>query len=314
MCPLARRRDEPVRNLALAREVRHPELMRPDGWSSRLSIALFGALAASAAGALVAGCKPAGASEGEGVISLSQTAAAAATNLEADPRTIPKEGGPRLGAVSMAATIYHQARSALAEARLPPRRRHRRPRREARRVRRLQGRLLPRPPRRLRLRLGRRDDRPEHPILRALTRRPDLTKPMPYPYAFVRAIAPNYYRVPTKREQFDYEMALKEHLRSYKKLHKKWDEITVGANDVPSTRRATRSATPPAEPPERTDNELFGGDGDDAIPWFFQGGRRSPTSRASRRPTTRSSPTASPATPASPSSTASSARTIAASR
>src|SRR5215831_8396632 len=72
----------------------------------------------------------------------------------------------------------------------------------------------------------------DHPIIKALTKRPDLSKPMPYPYAFVRAIAPNYYRLPTKKEQLQYEMKLKEHLRSYKRLKKKWDAITVGSNDV----------------------------------------------------------------------------------
>ena len=35
------------------------------------------------------------------------------------------------------------------------------------------------------------------------------------------------------KEQLQYEMRLKEHLRSYKRLKEKWDSITVGANDVP---------------------------------------------------------------------------------
>src|SRR5690606_9182874 len=32
----------------------------------------------------------------------------------------------------------------------------------------------------------------------------------------------------------------------------------------------------PEEPPELSYNELYGGDGSDAIPWFFQGGRKIP--------------------------------------
>ena len=124
----------------------------------------------------------------------------------------------------------------------------------------------------------------KHPILRALTRRPDLSKPMPYPYAFVRAIAPNYYRVPTKKEQLQYEMKLKEHLKSYKRLQKKWDAITVGANDVPLDEKGNAVGEPPAEPPARSDNEIFGGNGDDAIPWFFQGGRKIPNISSFKAP------------------------------
>src|SRR5262249_15308850 len=154
----------------------------------------------------------------EGIVSLS----APTSDVAVDPATIPKPNGPRLGAVQMTAPIY-----------LKPDRRS---------------------PKIGYLRAGGtvvRGEKPvatdycpggyfrvlpaghvcaseeatidlQHPILRALTRRPDLTKPMPYQYAFVRAIAPNYYRVPNKAEQFQYEMKLKEHLRSYKRLKRKW--------------------------------------------------------------------------------------------
>ena len=138
------------------------------------------------------------------------------------------------------------------------------------------------------------------------------SKPMPYPYAFVRAIAPNYYRVPTKKEQLQYEMKLKEHLRSYKRLHKKWDEVTVGANDVPLDAKGNAVGEPPKEPPERSENELFGGQRRRRDPLVLPGRpARSRTSRRSRCPTTRSSPTASRGTRASRSSAASSARTAA---
>ena len=81
---------------------------------------------------------------------------------------------------------------------------------------------------------------------------------MPYPYAFVRAIAPNYFRVPTTKEQLQYEMRLKEHLRSYKRLSKKWDAITVGANDVPLNEQGSAIGDPPTSPPERSDNQIYG--------------------------------------------------------
>src|SRR5260221_4945515 len=45
----------------------------------------------------------------------------------------------------------------------------------------------------------------DHPLVRALDVEPDRGKPMPYSYAFVRAIAPNYLRVPTKEGQPKYE-------------------------------------------------------------------------------------------------------------
>ena len=61
----------------------------------------------------------------------------------------------------------------------------------------------------------------EHPIARAVRVEPDQKKPMPYAYAFLRSIAPNYLRVPSKEQMFQYEMRLARHLRSYKKLHER---------------------------------------------------------------------------------------------
>jgi hypothetical protein len=51
-----------------------------------------------------------------------------------------------------------------------------------------------------------------HPIVRAASTRPDLTKPLPYRYAFVRAVAPLYLKVPSDKEQLASEFKLKEHL------------------------------------------------------------------------------------------------------
>ncbi len=50
----------------------------------------------------------------------------------------------------------------------------------------------------------------------------------------------------------------------------------MGANDVPLDAKGNAAGDPPREPPARADNELFGGSGDDAVPWFFQGGRQIP--------------------------------------
>ena len=92
----------------------------------------------------------------------------------------------------------------------------------------------------------------------------------------MRAIAPNYFRPPTKDEQLQYEMSLKGHLKSYARFQKKWDAITVGANDVPLDALGNAAGVPPEEPPELDYNALYGGDGSDEIPWFFQGKRQIP--------------------------------------
>lgn len=211
----------------------------------------------------------------EGIINLSAKAEQP-RSPEDDPATFPRADGPRVGAVEMVALIYEK------------------PDRRSTKLGYLRaGGTIPRGekpvafddcqggyyrvlPAGFVCASGSATTDMEHPILRALTRRPDLSKPMPYPYAFVRAIAPNYYRVPTEEEQFRYEMSLERHLRSYKKLKKKWDEIKVGANDVPLDEQGNAIGEPPAEPPELSDSELYGGNGNDEIPWFFQGGRKIP--------------------------------------
>jgi len=116
----------------------------------------------------------------------------------------------------------------------------------------------------------------DHPIIKALTLRPDKSKAMPYPYAFVRAIAPNYYRVPTRKEQLKYEMSLERHLRSYGRMSDEWDALKVGANDIELDEEGTAIGLEPDEPPELDYNVVYGGNGDDEIPWFFDGGRKIP--------------------------------------
>ena len=235
-------------------------------WPACLAAAL--ALCAAALPA----CNQGESASPEGIVSLS----AAAPNQEDDPAKVPRPDGPRIGAVQMVAPIHEKPD------RRSPKLGYLRAGGTAVRAEKpvalddCQGgwfRVLP---------AGYMCAENEattdikHPILRALKRRPDLSKPMPYPYAFVRAIAPNYYRVPTKDEQLRYEMSLKRHLRSYSKLKEKWDEIKVGSNDVPLDALGNAAGDPPSEPPEFGDDELFGGNGDDAIPWFFKGGRQIP--------------------------------------
>lgn len=115
-----------------------------------------------------------------------------------------------------------------------------------------------------------------HPVARALGRRPDLSKPLPYTYGFIRAIAPNYLRIPTVAEQDKYEFKLKQHLRSYAKLKDRWNERAVGANDVPLDAEGIAIGPPPEHPPPLTEDQMFGGGGNDLVPWWLDGGRKIP--------------------------------------
>lgn len=120
----------------------------------------------------------------------------------------------------------------------------------------------------------------DHPVLRAASRRPDLTKPMPYAYGFVRAVLPFYLRVPTAEEQFASEFQLKEHLQWWEKEGKALTEKRVlGANDVfidlmgvpIDEQKVVRSTL------EMTEGELYGAKGpDETTPWWLDGGRKIP--------------------------------------
>lgn len=114
----------------------------------------------------------------------------------------------------------------------------------------------------------------DHPLVRAVNVEPDRSKPMPYKYAFVRAIAPNYLKIPSKDEQFRYEMRLERHLRNYAKLSYKWDALDVGANDVPLDERGLAVGAIPEHAIPMDMSERFGGNRNDSIPWWLEGGER----------------------------------------
>ncbi len=115
-----------------------------------------------------------------------------------------------------------------------------------------------------------------HPLIRANLRLPDRTKPLPYAYAFVRAVAPRYFRLPTLKEQTEHEMALDRNMRSFERLKQRWISYEVGANDVPMDERGVVLGDPPKEPPEMDEDERFGGSSNSKVPWFFQGKRQIP--------------------------------------
>ena len=124
----------------------------------------------------------------------------------------------------------------------------------------------------------------DHPLVRAMAVEPDRARAMPYPYAFVRAIAPNYLRVPTKEEQYKYEMRLERHLRSWSKLAKKWDDLDVGANDVPLGADGFAVGDIPDHAVPLDLSHRFGGDGNDTVPWWLRGERRIPNVSSFKAP------------------------------
>lgn len=114
----------------------------------------------------------------------------------------------------------------------------------------------------------------DNPLVRAISVEPDRSKPMPYAYAFLRAVAPNYLRIPSTKEQTEKEMRLDRHLRNWKKLRHEWDALDVGANDVPLDERGYASGPIPDQAAALGPGERFGGDGSDEVPFWLADGKR----------------------------------------
>lgn len=118
-----------------------------------------------------------------------------------------------------------------------------------------------------------------HPIVRALSRPPDLDKPMPYPYAFVRAVAPLYLQLPNAKEQNKSEFKLDKHLAVHAKHRDTWNDVDHGGpNGVPLDAHYAATTPPeapyPPPPPSTTsEHDLFGGTlpngNGDATPWWL---------------------------------------------
>ncbi len=124
----------------------------------------------------------------------------------------------------------------------------------------------------------------DHPIARAIQAEPNRDWPMPYRYAFVRGIAPNYLRIPSKDEQFQYEMRLERHLRNWKRLGDKWDALDVGSNDVPLDEHGFAIGGIPEHAKPMDMSVRYGGDGNDEVPWWLKGERRIPNISTFRAP------------------------------
>ena len=118
--------------------------------------------------------------------------------------------------------------------------------------------------------------------MRAASTRPDLTRPLPYHYGFVRAVAPQYLKIPNKEEQLASEFGLEKHLAWWTKEGLENNGVVLGANDVvlDATGVAVDGAPLPAgvrPSTQLTQGELFGGKSDsDPVPFWLVGGRQIP--------------------------------------
>lgn len=116
----------------------------------------------------------------------------------------------------------------------------------------------------------------DSPIIRAASVRPDTSKPLPYSYGFIRAVAPLYLRIPSKDEQLATEFKLTQHLAFWNRKGKQANHPDhIGANDT------AREIIPdaPAPPPSstRSDAILLGATSDaDPPPFWLAGGRTIP--------------------------------------
>ncbi len=124
----------------------------------------------------------------------------------------------------------------------------------------------------------------EQPLAVAARREPDRASPMPYPYAFVRSVVPNYLRIPTREQQLEAEADLGQHLRQWRKRSHQRQDPSVGANDVPLDARGIAVGPVAERAAPRALGERFGGDGTDAVPWWLQGGRKIPNVSTAQTP------------------------------
>jgi lipoprotein-anchoring transpeptidase ErfK/SrfK len=122
----------------------------------------------------------------------------------------------------------------------------------------------------------------EQPIVRASRKRPELNRPLPYRYGFVRATSPQYLKVPSKEEQLKSEFKLEEHLEWYAQNETDIQTVLLGANDVPLDGRGLpRPGLKPAaghRPSTALSRaELFGAEAaDEPIPFWLEGARKVP--------------------------------------
>jgi lipoprotein-anchoring transpeptidase ErfK/SrfK len=119
------------------------------------------------------------------------------------------------------------------------------------------------------------------PLVLAAAKGPDLSKPLPYRYGFIRATAPQYIRIPSHAEQEKSELQLVEHLDWYREHEQEVQKALLGANDVALDVRGFPTSGAVHSPGYRASTELSlgellgGNSSDDPVPFWLAGGRRS---------------------------------------
>ncbi len=101
---------------------------------------------------------------------------------------------------------------------------------------------------------------PNDPVVRALGVKPDLSKPMPYVYGFVRRDATLWNFIPSYQEMDKHEFAFQGHLKEYAKNHRQWNKPDRGdPNAVPLDDQGNAKTLPKEAPelPEVDENALF---------------------------------------------------------
>jgi lipoprotein-anchoring transpeptidase ErfK/SrfK len=104
-----------------------------------------------------------------------------------------------------------------------------------------------------------------HPIVRALTRRPDVTQSLPYMYGVATRGGPAYARIPTADDLKTHEPNLKTHLAKWRK-----DKESGAAYGLDVWLKWKKDPAPPAL--EAFENGVT----DEDIPWFLRGGKAAP--------------------------------------
>lgn len=113
----------------------------------------------------------------------------------------------------------------------------------------------------------------DHKIIHAVGVKPDLSKPMPYLYGFVRRDATLWHMVPDHNLMDKWEYAFQGHLKEYAKNHVKWNKIDkAGANHVPLDEQGNAKMLPkevPPPPPAVDPSHVFPDYGDGKIPTWL---------------------------------------------
>jgi lipoprotein-anchoring transpeptidase ErfK/SrfK len=111
------------------------------------------------------------------------------------------------------------------------------------------------------------------PLVKAANVRPDVSKPLPYSYGFMRSVSPLYLRMPSRAEQEKQEYKLPNHFRWFAN-HADEQKVAVGANDFAKELMPDAETVPPSD--QTPDGILLGGKtNNDPPPFWIENGNRS---------------------------------------